>query len=77
MPIVKMICKDVESAFDLLEEIANSGGSVCMVMNGATPSRCLLADVSGTDRVSEHLTAGVLTQEPDDWDLQYFESVMK
>lgn len=77
MPIVKMICPTVTSAFDIINDIADSGGEVCMIMNGSTPSRCVLSNVDDTSNIVEKHAVGVVTCEPEQWDIDYFNKVMK
>lgn len=64
--LIKYICPTVTAAFDLVSDISDQGGDVCMVMNGDKPSRCVLSTFDNPS------PCGALTQEPTQWDVDYF-----
>jgi hypothetical protein len=75
--IVKYICPTQLSAFELVEHISNEGGNVCMVMNGSSPTRCVLSDYECGKNMELFCHAGVMPSCAEDWDINYFNNAME
>lgn len=76
-PVVKYICPTKAIAFDLVEHISNSGGNVCIVMNGNNPTRCVLSDYNCLTSMDRFCDLGVISNWAEDWDVDYFNKSMK
>lgn len=74
MTLKKFACPTIGAAFDLVDDLSNTG-SAAMVMSGDHPSRYVLTDQDYS--ASQMAGLGAVECTVSDIDRQYFESVMK
>lgn len=75
--LVKYTLPTVGSALDFVAHVSDAGCNVAMIMNGSNPTRYVLSDYECKTEMDAFCTIGALTEEPNDWDRQYFENAMK
>lgn len=68
--IIKYVCPTQTTAFDLVNHISDAGGSVCMVMNGNNPTRCVLSDRD--IGMESFCYMGIISGFAGDRDVEYF-----